>query len=486
MHFMNHFIRRKHIGVLVLLLTLVTSLIRVEVVFGQELTQQYRPPSPPMPVMPVIQPRPDGTVDCFDFYTFGSVKVDLVVEPRETFTGIPMQFRGELRNENPYPIVDAQVYMKVFYKDEVTASFVKQNGYPLVDFVLAVDGVSLPAKGTKPVSFTWTPPRYTAAGEYEVAFFVTSAKRSNLLGLTFTDDVTGNKFPITLKTLGEIEKPVHFDKNAVTLNRVPYRFASYPPHFGKEEGVVVGGLVVNPSAEPQTVSIVWLTSVWDGLRETSVLDRRVMNVSLEGGESKEVQYTPPTLESAVTFVSAELSFKDTTSLLNVRYVRDGVDEVRMNFPGVSSYPLKEGESVDLFSCLHSTNMPVVGDGVLTLTLEDAKGKELHTYTYTGDISSAMMGVKEAFTPRADLADFTLTATLKQGGKTIDSVSLSYRCTDIDPTLCPPDERASSAPLESRSVPLWYVALPLLVLFLVSGLLVYRARTQKKSPVTPEA
>ncbi len=202
-----------------------------------------------------------------------------------------------------------------------------------------------------------------------------------------------------------------------------------------------------------------------------------MTVTLAPGETKEVTYTPPVLQSAVTFVSSELSYKDTTSLLHVRYVRDGVDEVRMNFPGVSTYPLKKGEPVDIFSCVHSTNIPLVKDGVLTLTLLDEKGDTLHSYTYSGNITSPMMGVKEAFTPASDTENFTLTATLKLAGKTIDSMSLSYSCKDIDPSLCP----TAQVPVENTEeggVPFWYVLVPLTILMLIGGLVFYRSNKKK--------
>ncbi len=107
------------------------------------------------------------------------------------------------------------------------------------------------AQSEKDITFDWNVPYGTRGGDYEIAFYFTSANRFNLLGLSFTDDVTGNKasFHIT----DDINTPVTFNKDTVKLNTTPFYFAAFPPHFTKDEPVTIYTEVTNPSDEERTV-----------------------------------------------------------------------------------------------------------------------------------------------------------------------------------------------------------------------------------------
>jgi hypothetical protein len=123
------------------------------------------------------------------------------------------------------------------------------------------------------------------------------------------------------------------------------------------------------------------------------------------------------------------------SILHMRFVRDGFEESRINFPSITKYPLKANEENTIFSCLHSTNLPIIANTELRLTLKDMEGRTVHTYTYAGDITGDMMGLKDSFVPSEDLSSFTLTATLLHNGKLIDEVTQTYDCEVIDSKNC---------------------------------------------------
>ncbi|NTW14521.1 MAG: hypothetical protein HGA31_05855 [Candidatus Moranbacteria bacterium] len=124
------------------------------------------------------------------------------------------------------------------------------------------------------------------------------------------------------------------------------------------------------------------------------------------------------------------------SILGIRFIRDGFDEVRLNYPGLLKYPVKAGEQNTLFSCLHATNAGIVSGGELRLTLTDSFGTVLDAYTYQGDITGDMMGVKHDFTPKIAASTYTLKAELKKDGKTVETYETVYDCKDLDATLCP--------------------------------------------------
>lgn len=462
---------------LLVVLLIITSLVLSPLALAQ-VDEESAPPVPTLPPQPAA---PENTVNCFDYYSFGSVQVDVAPIESPAVTAIPLPFAGKIKNANPYPIVDGQVYMKVFKREQKSASDAKQNGYPLTDFVLVKDNIVLPANSEQDISFEWTVPEFFAVGEYEAGFFFTSAKRYNLLGLTFTDDVVGNRAPFTVVS-GNETSPVTFDKNSVFLNDTKFRFAAFPPHFGKDEVVTAYATVVNTSNSPRTVEVTWVTSKWDAIKPNGEVKRETFKVVLKPKESKKVEYVPPIVtDSSVTFMQAILKDSDAQSLLHIRFVRDGIDETRINFPGVMQYPLEAGKESTIFSCLHATNQPIVENSSLTLTLKDKNGDIIHTYTYTGGVTGAMMGVKDVFTPEKTLATFSLTATLKHNDEIVDEVTQTYDCTQIDPSKCVPDtvlDVVTDEPINMVTI----IVIVSLLLALLGAVIVYRKRNAL--PETP--
>ncbi len=374
-----------------------------------------------------------GSVNCFDYYHFDSVQVDVSPNLKTPANGVSLNFSGTIKNTNEYPIVDGQVYAKIFYKSEKDDSLAHQNSYPLVAQFIVSDGVNLGAKEIKPISFDWKVPRYAQSGDYEIAMYFTSAHRYNLLGLSFTDDVTGNKTEFSV--LGNSPQIATFDKNTVQFNDEPFRFAAFPLHFSKDENVKASATIINPTNKPTTVTLTWKAYAWDAMLPEHLKDMKMDVVMLNPNEKKVVSYAVPFIESSVSYVVAEARVGDATSLLDMRFVRDGIEETRINFPGVQRYPLIKGQENTLFSCMHSTNMSVVKDNILTLTLNDEKGGVIHAYSYSGDITANMMGMKDTFTPKKSLSTFSLTAKLEHGGKVVETETLHYDCKQIDPTQC---------------------------------------------------
>jgi hypothetical protein len=119
----------------------------------------------------------------------------------------------------------------------------------------------------------------------------------------------------------------------------------------------------------------------------------------------------------------------------MRFVRDGVEETRINFPSLTSFPIKKGEVNSLFVCAHSTNLPVVGGNILSLTLRDDKQNVIHEYKYEGDISGSMGGWKDDFTSTKSYDKVTLTATLQRNGSVVEEVTIPYDCEVIDKDSC---------------------------------------------------
>jgi hypothetical protein len=402
-----------------------------------------------IPAEPDIQVDTPGAINCFDRYKFGSVQVDLSPSLEQTVPGASMTFSGTIKNVNPYPIVNGNVYVKIFRRDEISDDLAHQNGYPLVDQFSLPDTYDLGSNGEKPISFSWKVPVNAKGGEYYAAFFFQSAYRYNLLGLSFTDDITGNQAQFLVTNPNESQL-VAFERNTTTLNGNEYQFASFPPHFKQNEVVTARMEIKNPKDENVTVALIFKHYAWDALRPEALFDTKTELVEVKAHETKTVEYVVNPVNVSVSYIVAEIRDGQSSSFLDIRFVRDGIDETRINFPSIETYPLQAGQEASLFSCVQSTNQPVVRDNILTLTLRDEDGNIIHTYSYQGDVTGKMMAVADSFVPKKTHTRFTLTATLERNGQVFESVTQEYDCDRIDPNLCPKSEGDMFSAMEEDS------------------------------------
>lgn len=392
-------------------------------------------PAPPTALAPA------GTVSCFDYYKFGSVQANITAQTSSAVSGAPVTFSGSIVNSNAYPIVDGSLYIKVFrLRDNAAEKNV--NGPYVVDQFLVRDNIDLPAGGEMPIVFSWDVPSYAKSGEYQVSTFFTASKKFNLLGLSFTDDVVGNSARFTV--VGEMPSLVEFDKDAVRVDGQPYRFAAFPPRTAKDAPVTIAAKVTNATGAAVNVPVRWQAYSWDGMRRENLVEESSQTVSVPALGSADAYFEVSDARFPVYLVVGTLGWQNTHSVVNVRFVRQGIDRTRINFPGVTAFPIKKGEEVALFSCLHNSGeSPVVPNGRLELTLSDMSGRVIHGYVYEGDVTGAMMGVAEKFVPRTGYNAFKLDAMLYQGSTLVDEAHLSYDCSSIDPESCLPESETIS-------------------------------------------
>jgi hypothetical protein len=382
-------------------------------------------------------------------------------------------------NENPYPVVDGTLYVKIFK----TRSASDGNGPDVVDQFVAVNDIVIPALSSVPVSFSWKVPSYAQSGDYRLATFFLTSRKSALLGLPFTDDVVGNVVPF--KVAGEQATGVSFDKAKVTVNDIPYRFAAFPPEASKQDPVTVKAVVKNSTAAPQQAEILWTIYQWDQQLRENIVQQESARVTVPARGSAPITVTVTDARYPVYLAVGTLKWQDTQSIIGVRFSREGMDRLRLNFPSIMSFPLRAGEENTLFSCLHNAGVsPVVPGGRLELTLADKKGAVIEEYTYTGDVTGAMRAVAEKFTPKKDYDYFTLDARLYRGNDFVDEAHLVYDCERIDPTACKPEGSGSFlslADLEDKI--LWIIAGggALVIIVLVMIIQAFRRRWAPPQP-----
>ena len=431
---------------------------------------------PPSLTGGIIEP-PANTVECFadGRYRFGSVSADPELDLNGTVAGVPLTFRVTMENDNPYPITDTAVYVKIFEVRE-DGEWRHQNGDRLVDQFFAKEGIVLNAHATTSFYFDWNTPQYIKSGNYRAVTYVTTSHRYNLLGLSFTDDVTGNQTEFTISS--EQDKVVEWDKDTVKIQDEQYRFAAFTPKLSATSAITIAPELVNNTATDQIVTVIWKLYNWDAQRAENLLKTTEETFLLTPNQTLRPTYEVTDNTHSVYYLVAEAKWRDTSSILDIRFTREGVDAPRINFPSITHYPLKANEPVELFSCLHNAGTSdIVPSNTLVLTLKDNLGAVLHTYTYNGDITGAMMAVADNFTPTTDLTSFSLTATLKQGDEVLDETTTTYNCHELG-TECPV-EMPIATDSDGSSIETIMIFV-LLITIAVFGFIIYRRHQGSKN------
>lgn len=438
---------------------------------------QYFPDEDPVEV--AAQAVLPNTVSCFDYYTFGSVRTDLDTQTISTVSGTDITFSGTISNENPYPIVDGTLYVKILRSRGDSND---GNGPDVVDQFTVKGDIILPAKGSSPISFQWKIPSYALTGQYEIATFFTTSRKFNLLGLSFTDDVVGERVPFRI--VGDQAEAVSFEKAKVTIDGKPYLFASFPPRVSKTDPIEVKALVKNTSVQAQDATISWIVYQWDAQLRENVVHEESARVTIPAKSTKEVALTVSDASYPVYLVTGTLRWKDTKSIIGARFVREGIDRTRINFPGITGFPLVAGQENSLFSCLHNSgSSPLASGGSLDLSITDRAGNMIHEYRYDGDISGDMMGVVSKFVPEKSYDYFRLTARLYQDDVFVDEADLVFDCEQIDPTLCSPVAEPEQTNNATRYLMLLMLGVGVLViLFALRRLITRRPNTTQLPPM----
>lgn len=434
-----------------------------------------------LPTLPAVEAT--GTLNCFDYYSFGSVSADLQATVGQSVPGATLTFKGEVVSKNPYPLLNGTLYVKIFKRDETT--FAEGDGNPIVDQFIVKGNIMLAANGKLPVSYEWKIPTNAEGGEYYAAYFFTTSNRYNLMGLTFTDDVVGNQAPF--KIMNEIDaKIAKLSKISTTLNGQDHHFAAFPLHFAAGDTVTVETVITNPSDEEKTVPLQWNQYSWDAMLPENLRHTKTELVTVPANGEVIVSYEVRPQRESIVYVTAVTQDRETKSILGIRYVRDGIEETRINFPAVTVFPIKKDTEATLFACAHSLNLPVVPGNTLTLTLTDRDGKVIHEYRYEGDISGAMSGYGEKFTPTSNINYAFLTATLERNGVIVEQVKTEYDCKVIDPSSCLPEEGIGVFDwLKNNAV---VAVLSVVILLLTAGIIAFlikrrRHRGGGSSPMT---
>jgi len=380
---------------------------------------------------------PQGLEDCFNYYTFGSVEAQISGSLSRVYQGTNFSVAGTLTNQNPYPITDATVWVKIIKLNTGATKKGVSGSVDVVDMFKTAEHITLAAHGSRPLSFIWKAPTDTQPGSYRMVTFVDGNEQFSLSGLLFTDDTFGNTLDFSV--VGQDFGALRFDKHTVQLNKKPFHFTGYPPQIAASSTPTVSAVILNSGNDILPAHITWKLYYWDNAIPSHLIAERTQEQLVAAHASTTVSFTVTDTAHSVYYLVGELLDKNGAdrSVIGVRFSRDGVNTPRLEFAGVNQYPAATSSTA--FACMHATNddpnTPVT-NGKLTLSVF-APGffgtTTLAQKSYEGVITGDMLALAVPFTAQAKT--FTVIADLFQDGKIVDSVSVPYRCEDLQ-DACP--------------------------------------------------
>lgn len=391
----------------------------------------------------------DNGPECFDYYHFQSVQVSLGTDKDSYSPGEIIKVSGDIINENDYPVVDGNVFVRVSKSNENFTS----EGHFIVDEFIAIEKVAIDKNSRVSGSFEWeVPSSFVAGDDYRFDYFFSVGKKFNLGGLPFTNEIIigSDSFEVT----GEQDSSIYFDRSNTKVNGASYQHIGGWPRFSSGDEIFIEQPLANTFDEEKEVSITYDLYFWDSLDKDDLLETRNENATIPAGENIVLEYTIPEMNDSVYYLKITANSGSQKSIVNIRVVSNQ-EHPRLNYPAITKFPLKEGEEFTLFSCFHnSADISTIGS--VNVSIFARNGGEIGSTSFTGVIPPSMVLSKAELVAEKDYEYLKLKAEIydKDGGL-IDSYESVYDCQDL--LNC-----------EEKSLTIWIV----LVILLLVGALTY--------------
>jgi len=375
--------------------------------------------------------NPPEAVSCFDYYEFGSVEVNLFNELDTLVYGNEYKFKASVINKNFYPVVETDIYVRL-YREQPDEYDSLQNGDHIMGQFLIAENISLDSNEIKEIEFNLLLPEKIKTGQYYMVPYVVSSDRYNMLGLTFTDDISGPKIPLKIKG---VSSAIYFDKNSVRKNGKPHSFISFLDTMVRKP-ILVEVDVVNETTEDTLVEVDWRLYNWDSSDEANKLSSEKLEYEIQANSTKTISYAIDNVEESVYMLSPLISNKYGDNFLNIRMQIYDIDTPRVNYPAVTGYPLQKNKENTFFVCLHNTGTSQFVDDVLfEAVIEDEEGNIIHHYSYDGKVPVGMTGFSDSFIPQENTENFIIKTKLFKDSMLISEDELYYSCDDINSNYC---------------------------------------------------
>lgn len=422
-------------------------------------------------------------VECTEFLAPFTATTEISPEMATGLAGAQMRFFLTAKNQNAFPIVDGAIYVRVFKKQTTSAS-TQANGDILVDQFFAKEGLSLKAMESRKMDFLWTVPARAPEGDYLIRTYFVASKRFDLDGASYSDTVSSGR--TTFKIQSSLKDSVTLDRNNLKINNSKASPLGEPV-FKKEEVVTFTIPLSNPTNEAQEVKVTYELYKWSNLLSSERVDTKEETIVLKAKETKTLTYEAKDGSYPIYYLVIKSQWKSFASIVNTRFLREGVEALRLNLVGLANFPIKDVEGNSVFACAQSVGTKSLISGKLELSIWDESDKSIKKYDYSGDFENFPTGLKTGFAVPKGFDNFRLKAVLYDaGGKQVDEIEVKYNCSEVDPTLCTKQETPTTptdSPMSSKELMLYGGIVGAIVIIAVVIWIIIRKRKSGLPPMS---
>ena len=402
-----------------------------------------------------------------DYYKFGSIKVDIQNERGSYVPGDKIKFSGTVANTNFYPIINGELYVRIFQENETNS---RENGDYVIDEFFVLENINLMPSEKKNVYFSWDIPPTAFNGDYKLATFFTVDKKYNLSGLSFTSNVYANFCTFEIK--GNNQGRIIFDRNNAEFNNEPYLFRSYIPEITSKDKAEISIPLNNLYNISKDVRITYDLYYWDALLEENKIKSDSEDFVIGSNSYRRVGYYLDDINLSVYLLKITATSGVDKSIVDVRFGVSDIPLARINYAGITKFPIKKGEKAKVFVCFHNTNDSGF-NGQINLNLKDENGKIVASKSYQGNITGDVMVKTAEIDSKKDLKLLNLESKLSdESGKVIDSFSKTYDISELNPNYI---EKTSS---EENKTGIYLGALLLIIILII----IYFIHKRKPKPI----
>jgi hypothetical protein len=272
-------------------------------------------------------------------------------------------------------------------------------------------------------SVVWNVPKNARPGVYVARSFFVVKDKLSAGGLYFYSSVPAES---TSFKISGLDKGVFMlERNATTINGVPYRFRAPVPKVGAGEAVKIKTRLSDGTNG--AVNVTYQLFSWSDLGEEYAQYGKQEIVT----DTRELNYDLPGLGAGVYMFKITASSGDWKSIIRLRFYVQG-ESARFAWIGLDRFPLKAGEKANVSICLfNSASEPGDADTLfpakMEVTLADGDGNVLLKEDYsTENLTALLRGKIAAFTSDRQYTKLKLKGIAYDGeGKKTDVVEIVY-------------------------------------------------------------
>ncbi len=382
-----------------------------------------------LPFLAFAQNEAQSLASCFDYYKFQSVEIDLHGEKQIYKAGEGAKFIGSLTNKNSYPLVGGSLILRISKLDPRS-----QVGNDIIDEWVAMENINLRAGERQLMSSPYQLPSGLPTGTYVLNSYFLTQDKFNISGLSFTDDIYGGY--ATFAVEGKSERSIKFDRTGVKADGKPYRIFGFIPNiFSKDtKSVRLEVPLRNNSSKSLKAGVAYEIYYWDAADKDNLIESRNEIAMLGAGQAKTLSLDVDVSGGPVHFIKIKAEAEDQKSEIHIRLIKEGF-KPRLNFVGLSSFPLSGGSSAVAFACYHNTTE---GEGVgkLDIALKTSSGRTLAEAETNGKMTGTIDLLSKDVSRLRGYDKLTLLAELKDAsGAVVDSAEVTYDCSKFSESIC---------------------------------------------------